>query len=83
MITTSLRKLGNSQGVIIPKPLLAPIGLIDEAEMLVENGAIILRPARRSAREGWAEACRAIAADANEGLVWPEFGNDGDKAFRW
>ncbi len=83
MITTTLRKLGNSQGVIIPKPLLAQVGLTDAAEMHVENGAIVLRPARRGAREGWAEASFAIAADANEGLAWPEFGNEGDKALRW
>lgn len=83
MITTTLRKLGNSQGVIIPKPLLAQVGLTDEAEMHVENGAIVLRPARRGAREGWAEASRAIAAQPDEGLAWPEFANEGDKALRW
>jgi antitoxin MazE len=83
MITTTLRKLGNSQGVIIPKPLLAQIGLTDQAEMGVENGAIVLRPARRGAREGWAEASRVIASAADEGLAWPEFANEGDKALRW
>ncbi|MGH8531504.1 MAG: AbrB/MazE/SpoVT family DNA-binding domain-containing protein, partial [Gammaproteobacteria bacterium] len=30
---TTIRRMGNSQGVIIPKPLLAQIGLEDEAEM--------------------------------------------------
>lgn len=81
MITT-LRKLGNSHGVIIPKPLLAQVGLTDEAEMNVENGAIVLRPAKRMPREGWAEASRAIAAD-DEGLAWPEFANEGDRALLW
>lgn len=79
---TTLRKLGNSQGVIIPKPLLAQVGMSGEAEMKVENGAIVLRPARRSPREGWAEASRALAA-ADEGLAWPEFANEGDQALRW
>jgi antitoxin MazE len=83
MITTTLRKLGNSQGVIIPKPLLAQVGLTDRAEMGVENGAIVLRPARRGARDGWAEASRAIAADTDDRLAWPEFANEGDKALRW
>jgi antitoxin MazE len=82
MITT-LRKLGNSHGVIIPKPLLQQVGLTGEADMKVENGAIVLRPARRAPREGWAEASRAIAADAGEGLAWPEFGNEGDGDLRW
>jgi antitoxin MazE len=56
MLTTS-RKLGNSHGVIIPEPLFAQIGLTGEAEMKVENGAIVLRPARRGA-----EGCRELAA---------------------
>ena len=80
---TTLRKLGNSQGVIIPKPLLAQIGLTHEAELKVENGAIVLRPARRGAREGWDAACQAIAADPDEGLAWPEFGNESDADLAW
>ena len=80
---TTLRKLGNSHGVIIPKPLLAQVGLTGEAEMRVENGAIVLRPAKRLPREGWAEASRAVAADSDHGLTWPEFANEGDSALRW
>ena len=80
---TTLRKLGNSHGVIIPKPLLAQVGMIDEAEMNVENGAIVLRPTRRTPREGWAEASRAVAAQGEESLVWPEFANEADGALRW
>jgi antitoxin MazE len=34
---TRIRKMGNSQGVIIPKPLLAQAGLENEAEMVVEK----------------------------------------------
>ena len=79
----AIRKLGNSQGVILPKPLLAQVGLEDEAEVKVENGAIMLRPVKRSPREGWAEASRAIAAAGEDGLAWPEFGNQGDKNLKW
>ena len=80
---TTLRRLGNSRGVIIPKPLLAQVGMTGEAEMKVENGAIVLRPARRTPREGWAEASRAVAADAAQALAWPEFGNDDDGDLHW
>ena len=80
---TTLRKLGNSHGVIIPKPLLAQVGMTDKAEITVENGAIVLRPAKRTPREGWAEASLAVAGDAEEGLVWPEFANEGDATLRW
>lgn len=83
MVTTTLRRLGNSHGVIIPKPLLAQIGLTDRAEMRVEAGAIVLRPIKRLPRVGWAEASLAIGSDENEGLAWPEFANEGDGDLRW
>ena len=80
---TTLRKLGNSHGVIIPKPLLAQVGMTDGAEMKVENGAIVLRPAKRARREGWAEASKAVAGGAEAGLVWPEFANEADASLHW
>jgi antitoxin MazE len=80
---TPLRKLGNSQAVIIPKPVLAQVGMTQAADMTVENGAIVLRPTKHAPREGWAQACQAIASAADEGLVWPEFANEGDDALRW
>ncbi|WP_394787571.1 AbrB/MazE/SpoVT family DNA-binding domain-containing protein [Rhodoferax sp.] len=79
---TTLRKLGNSHGIIIPKPLLAQVGMTGKAEMKVVNGAIVLRPAKRAPREGWAEASR-IVAGTGEGLAWPEFANEGDSALGW
>lgn len=79
----AIRKMGNSQGVIIPKPLLAQVGLDDEAELLVEHGAIVLRRPRRGVREGWAEASKAIAAAGDDALVWPEFGNAEDPELAW
>lgn len=82
MIVIALRKVGNSLGVIIPKPLLAQVGMTDEAHVAVEDGAIVLRPVKRSPREGWSEASHAIA-QVGEALAWPEFANEGDDALRW
>ena len=48
-----IRPMGNSQGVIIPKLVLAQVGLEDEAEMTVERGALVLRkPAKPAAPAG-------------------------------
>jgi antitoxin MazE len=80
---TAIRKLGNSQGVIIPKPLLAQAGLEDEAEMVVEKGCIVLRRPQNKVRDGWAEASRRIASAGDDALVWPEFANDGDAELQW
>jgi antitoxin MazE len=80
---TSLHRIGNSQGVIIPKPLLAQVGLSGEVEMSVERDAIVLRRPARAPREGWAEDAKALVEAGEGGLVWPEFANIGDKDLTW
>lgn len=79
----AIRKLGNSRGVIIPKPLLEQVGLKREADLRVENGAIVLRQPKKGARQGWAEASRKIAQAGNDALVWPEFPNENDANLKW
>ena len=79
----AIRKMGNSQGVIIPKPVLAQLGLEGEAEMSIERDALVLRKPRKAVREGWADAAKAIAASGDDRLVWPECGNAGDSEFAW
>jgi len=80
---TTIRKMGNSQGVIIPKPLLAQLGLHDEADMVVEKDCIVLRRPQTKVREGWAEASQRIAAAGDDALAWPEFANEGDAELKW
>lgn len=75
--------MGNSQGVLIPKPFLVQLGLEDEVEMAVENDAIVLRRPRHKAREGWAEASKAIAESGDDALVMGEFGNADDAELSW
>ena len=79
----AIRRMGNSQGVLIPKPLLVQVGLESEAEMVIEKGCIVLRRPQATAREGWAEASRKIAEAEDDKLVWPEFGNESDSELRW
>lgn len=83
-VKTTIRKLGNSQGVLIPKPILAQVGLGEgAAEMTVEGDAIVLRRVRQEARAGWAEDCSALRSSGDDALVWPEFGNADDEDFAW
>lgn len=83
---TAIRKIGNSQGVLIPKPMLAETGLganVD-VDISVENGTIVLRPIQsHPPRAGWAEAAREIAAKGADVPVWPEFANAEDVALKW
>lgn len=84
-VHVSIRRIGNSQGVVIPKPLLAQLGLnADEgAEMTIEGGALVLRAPASPARKGWAEAARKIAEAGDDALVMGEFGNAADTELIW
>jgi antitoxin MazE len=80
---TTIRRMGNSRGILIPKPLLKQAGLEDEAEILLEGNALVIRQPKRAPRSGWAEASRKIAANGEDGLVMPEFANEADADWSW
>jgi antitoxin MazE len=71
----AIHRIGNSQGVILPKPLLAQVGLTEnEVEMTVERDAIILRKPTKSVHAGWAAAAERLSRTGDDSLVWPESG---------
>ena len=80
-----LRRMGNSSGVIIPKPILAQLGVTagDSLELAVEAGRLALAPIPAHPSAGWAEAARQIAEAGDDAPVWPEFGNEGDADLQW
>lgn len=73
---SSVRKIGNSSGVILPKPVLAALGVEEggAVEFLYEPGRITITPAKRKVREGWAEDYAALAAEGmtDEEIEWLE-----------
>jgi len=84
-VHVSIRQIGNSQGVVIPKPVLSQLGLSREAgaEMTIEGGALVLRRPASPVRTGWAEAARKIAGAGDDELVMGEFGNAADVELDW
>lgn len=78
-----IRRMGNSRGILIPKPLLQQAGLEEDAEILVEGNTLLVRRPKRTPRAGWAEASRRIAACGDDALVMPEFANEADKDLQW
>jgi antitoxin MazE len=52
-------KIGNSQGLRIPKPILEQTGIMDDVEIEVEKNQIIIRPVKY-AREGWDKAFKIM-----------------------
>lgn len=79
----AIRPFGNSRGIVIPKPLLQQLGLEDQADLTVEDGAIVIRKPLRSPRAGWAKAAQALVQSGEDDLVMGEFGNEDDKDLTW
>lgn len=83
---TSLRKMGNSVGMIVPKSVLQEIGLVVGASMdvRVDEGKVVATPIRK-VREGWAEDAERVAAAGLTGdeTEWMAFGNDDDGELTW
>jgi len=85
MMQINIRKIGNSKGIVIPKPMLAQVGLDDQAmaDVTIENGAILLRTPAKSLRTGWSQAAKALNAAAQDSLVLGEFSNTDDTDLVW
>ncbi|MDQ6781084.1 MAG: AbrB/MazE/SpoVT family DNA-binding domain-containing protein [Candidatus Eremiobacteraeota bacterium] len=79
----SIRRIGNSQGIILPKPLLSQLDLTDEVDLTLENGAIVLRKPRRGVRDGWEGASKRLALQGEHGAEWPPFANRNDAKLKW
>ena len=63
-----LIRIGNSQGIRIPKPIIEQCGFRDQVELSVDGDALVIRPAR-AGREGWEESFRAMAAQGDDALL--------------
>ncbi len=71
VLKTRIVKIGNSQGVRIPKLFLEQTQLGDEVELELQADQIVIRPARRS-RHGWDATFQAMAQQGDDQLL------DGD-----
>ncbi len=79
----AIRRIGNSKGMIIPTAILNQLGLEDEADLSVRDGALVIRPPKKEVRVGWSEAGKQLSACGDDALVMPEFANTGDAELTW
>jgi antitoxin MazE len=64
----SIIKIGNSQGVRIPKPIIEQCGFANEVELEVHNHALVIRSLRHP-RQDWEEAFKAMAESGDDRLL--------------
>ena len=65
---TRIVRIGNSQGIRIPKSLLEQTGLRGEVEISAQDDSLIIRPARQP-RAGWAAAFREVVHRGDDALL--------------
>lgn len=84
---TTLRKMGNSTGLIVPKAMLDRLGLTSGAkmELSIEGEKFVAQPVKRKVREGWEEAAKRIAAAGmtDEEREWLDMPHDINFDWEW
>lgn len=65
-------RIGNSQGIRLPKVILHQIGINNEVDLEVDRDRIILKPIRQR-RSGWSEAFQQMSSKSDDQLM------DGDE----
>ena len=68
VIKTRIVKIGNSQGIRIPKLLLEQSGIHEEVEIEVQGDCLTIRTAQRC-RAGWDSAFAAMAENQDDVLL--------------
>ena len=82
-VKTRIIRIGNSQGIRIPKPLLEQSGITGEVELEIEDNKIIIHAAE-SPRRGWEEAFAAMAQHGDDVLIDPDAESDWDhEEWQW
>jgi antitoxin MazE len=61
-------KIGNSQGIRLPKPIIEQAGISEEVDISVEDEKIVVRPISKP-RAGWDEAFRKMAEKGDDLLI--------------
>ena len=82
---TRIVRIGNSQGIRIPLPLLRQAGLAGEVELVVEGNTLRLVPAS-GPRAGWAEAFAEMTRQGEDAPVdgdLPALSSWDDEEWEW
>jgi len=68
LVKSKIVRIGNSKGVRLPKPLLEQVGLVDEVDLEVRDGELVISPSG-PVRAGWREAAALLAQRQEDDLL--------------
>lgn len=79
---TKLVKIGNSQGVRIPRAFIEEAGLGGEVDLSLESGSVVLRRVGHP-RDGWEEDMKRMHEAGDDELMETPASDWDDKEWRW
>jgi antitoxin MazE len=83
-LRTQLVRIGNSQGIRIPKSVIQLIGLLNEVELLVEGDRLVVRNLPPMHRKGWEERFAVLVGAGEEAsLGEPEIETWEEQEWTW
>ena len=68
-----ITKIGNSQGIIIPKKIIEQCGLKQKVNLEVKDNHLIISPIAENPRQGWEAAIIAAGVDEEEELLMGDY----------
>ncbi len=66
---TTIRQIGNSKGIILPKHIIKQCFIENEVNIEVEDNHIIISPVHDTKRKGWVEAFQKMAECGDDDLL--------------
>ncbi len=83
LLQVTIRSIGNSKGVVIPKIILEQSGIQEIVDMSVDGEKIILSKPKNAVREHWAQDAQSLAKLGEDKLVLGDFANEEDGDWVW
>ncbi|NIJ54004.1 AbrB/MazE/SpoVT family DNA-binding domain-containing protein [Dyadobacter arcticus] len=78
-----VRRIGNSQGVILSKTMMDQCDIKDMVNVEVKGNAIVIEPVTHKPREGWAKQFQIAGPDSNEDLMGNISNEFDDSDWTW
>lgn len=73
---TSIIKIGNSNGVIIPSGILKGLGLTEKTEVTIQVNSEGVLIKKTPSRDGWAQAAMEMRKNNDDQLLIPDVFED-------
>jgi antitoxin MazE len=83
LLKVTIRSIGNSKGVVIPKIILEQSGIQEIVDMSVDGEKIILSKPKNLVREHWAQDAQSLAKLGEDKLALGDFANEEDGDWVW